>query len=155
MSFFVCINNMTRHHRALNFFIFKAEWNYFFITRFKLQLVKVNCAFENAWWCSCFQTACGKTKTVQACSKSVSCWFPYSSARGVVFTNKNSATKEGSCSKDNRAYRNYSSAFCDYSCYLLTHSGAGCFCGVIRVIYITSAVAAFFTGDCSLVCGAV
>ena len=155
MSFFVCINNMAGHHRALNCFIFKAERNYFFVAGLKFKLVKIYCALEDSRWSSCFKSACCKTKTVQACSKSVGCRFPYSSARGVVFTDKYAATKEGSCGKDNRTYRDNAATFCYNAGYLLAHSGAGSFACIIRGIYIASAVAAFFAWDCSLVCGRV
>ena len=141
MSFFISVNNVAVYQRALNFFSFKTEWNNFFITRLFIEFTEVHSFFQNTRRSTCLQTTCCKTKSVQTFCKTVSSRFPYTSARSIIFTNKNTTTKEGTGCQNNRTYRNNSATLSNNASYLLTHT---------TLCSLSSGFPTLFTRNCSL-----
>ena len=122
MSLFVCINNMAVYQRTFYTLCLKTERNDFCITRLLVKLTEIYSFTKNTRRSSSLQTSGCKTKSVQTFCKTVSSRLPYTSARGIIFTNKNSSAKECTCCKNNWANRNNTSAFSNNAGNLLTHS---------------------------------
>src|SRR5574344_869990 len=94
MRLFICVHEVARHHRSVNLFIIKAEWNHFIIARLQVHGRKVNGVTEDARRSSRLQASGGKAKTIQTLRQPKCAAFTNATARCIKLANKNPPAQE-------------------------------------------------------------
>jgi len=136
---FIRIHEVARHHRSVNFFIIKAEWNHLIIARLQVHGRKVNGVTENARRSSRLQASGGKAKTIQTLRQTKCAAFTNTTARCIILANKNPPAQERARGKHNRAHRYHTTALRHHANHFLPHAAL---CSV-RCIFVRRRSALF------------